>query len=69
MSTVSEGPDQRLTFPTQVFDAVAAELANQGIWVHLDNHMSKGKWCCNGNDGNTWFGGEFAAVLVRPRPC
>ncbi|SMR52086.1 unnamed protein product [Zymoseptoria tritici ST99CH_1E4] len=40
----------------QVFDAVAAELANQGIWVHLDNHMSKGKWCCNGNDGNTWFG-------------
>jgi hypothetical protein len=18
--------------------------------------MSKGKWCCGGNDGNTWFG-------------
>ncbi|KAH9876922.1 hypothetical protein IAQ61_002283 [Plenodomus lingam] len=40
----------------QVFDAVAAELANQQIYVHLDNHMSKGKWCCSGNDGNTWFG-------------
>ncbi|KAI8931306.1 hypothetical protein NX059_011648 [Plenodomus lindquistii] len=40
----------------QVFDAIAAELANQNIYVHLDNHMSKGKWCCSANDGNTWFG-------------
>ncbi|KAF1843492.1 glycoside hydrolase family 5 protein [Cucurbitaria berberidis CBS 394.84] len=40
----------------QVYDAIAAELAKQQIYVHLDNHMSKGKWCCGGNDGNTWFG-------------
>ncbi|KAF2035298.1 glycosyl hydrolase family 5 protein-like protein/cellulase [Setomelanomma holmii] len=40
----------------QVYDAIAAELAKQQIYVHLDNHMSKGKWCCSGNDGNTWFG-------------
>lgn len=40
----------------QVFDAVAAELTKQQIYVHLDNHMSKGKWCCGGGDGNTWFG-------------
>jgi hypothetical protein len=40
----------------QVFDAIAAELAKQQIYVHLDNHMSKGKWCCGGGDGNTWFG-------------
>ncbi|KAH9868999.1 hypothetical protein J1614_008076 [Plenodomus biglobosus] len=47
----------------QVFDAIAAELANQQIYVHLDNHMSKGKWCCSGNDGNAWFGDrEFDVV-------
>ncbi|CAO2652928.1 Nn.00g023390.m01.CDS01 [Neocucurbitaria sp. VM-36] len=40
----------------QVYDAIAAELAAQQIYVHLDNHISKGKWCCGGNDGNTWFG-------------
>lgn len=40
----------------QVYDAIVAELARQQIYVHLDNHMSKGKWCCSGNDGNTWFG-------------
>lgn len=40
----------------KVYDAIVAELARQQIYVHLDNHMSKGKWCCSGNDGNTWFG-------------
>src|SRR5689334_17137149 len=40
----------------QVFDAVAKELAVQGIYVHLDNHMSKGIWCCGLGDFNAWFG-------------
>ncbi|TPX17855.1 uncharacterized protein E0L32_002956 [Thyridium curvatum] len=40
----------------QVFDAVAAECARQQIYVHLDNHISKGKWCCSTNDGNGWWG-------------
>jgi hypothetical protein len=35
---------------------VAAELSKQGIYVHLDNHMSKGAWCCGNGDGNAWFG-------------
>ncbi|KFY79089.1 hypothetical protein V499_01878 [Pseudogymnoascus sp. VKM F-103] len=39
-----------------VFDAVANELASQGIYVHLDNHVSKAIWCCGGSDGNAWFG-------------
>ncbi|KAF2111160.1 glycosyl hydrolase family 5 protein-like protein/cellulase [Lophiotrema nucula] len=43
----------------QAFDAVAAELAKQEIYVHLDNHMSKGAWCCGGGDGNTWFGDTY----------
>jgi hypothetical protein len=48
-----------LTLASQVFDAVAAELGKQGIYVHLDNHMSKGAWCCSTNDGNAWFGDQY----------
>ncbi|KAK3306190.1 glycoside hydrolase superfamily [Chaetomium strumarium] len=40
----------------QVFDAVAAELAKQQIYIHLDNHISKGMWCCSSTDGNSWWG-------------
>lgn len=50
----------------QVFDAVAAELAKQKIWVHLDNHVSKAKWCC-GSDGNGWFGDLFFDVAKWER--
>lgn len=39
----------------EVYDAVAAECAKQEIFVHLDNHMSRGAWCCNTEDGNSWF--------------
>lgn len=46
----------------QVFDAVAAELAAQGVYVHLDNHMSKALWCCGGGDGNAWFGDTYFNV-------
>lgn len=40
----------------QVFDAVAAELYKQQIYLHLDNHISKGMWCCSSTDGNSWWG-------------
>ncbi|CAI4215567.1 unnamed protein product [Parascedosporium putredinis] len=40
----------------EVFDAVAAECAKQQIYVHLDNHISKAKWCCGETDGNAWWG-------------
>jgi len=46
----------------QVYDAIAAELNKQQMYVHLDNHMSKGAWCCSGNDGNTWFGDTYFNV-------
>ncbi|KAL8895648.1 MAG: hypothetical protein Q9207_008080 [Kuettlingeria erythrocarpa] len=39
-----------------VFDAIAKECAAQGIYVHLDNHVSKAGWCCKERDGNAWFG-------------
>lgn len=43
----------------KVFDAIALECARQGIYVHLDNHVSKAGWCCKKDDGNAWFGDEF----------
>jgi aryl-phospho-beta-D-glucosidase BglC (GH1 family) len=46
----------------EVFDHVAAECARQGIYVHLDNHISKAMWCCSGTDGNAWFGDEYFDV-------
>ncbi|MCJ1324475.1 hypothetical protein MMC10_001137 [Thelotrema lepadinum] len=46
----------------EVFDAVAAECANQEIWVHLDNHVSKAIWCCSQTDGNAWFGDTYFDV-------
>lgn len=38
------------TTRVQVYDAIAAECFKQQIYVHLDNHMSKGGWCCSTND-------------------
>lgn len=35
---------------------MAAECAKQQIYVHLDNHISKAKWCCGETDGNAWWG-------------
>lgn len=46
----------------QIFDAVAKECNDQGIYVHLDNHMSTAEWCCSFWDGNTWFGDTYFSV-------
>ncbi|CAI6332908.1 unnamed protein product [Periconia digitata] len=46
----------------EVWDAVAQELANRNIIIHLDNHVSKAFWCCADNDGNGWFGERFFDV-------
>ncbi|KAL8839757.1 MAG: hypothetical protein Q9170_001628 [Blastenia crenularia] len=51
----------------QVFDAIAAECAKQQIYVHLDNHVSKASWCCNGDDGNAWFGDTYFDVTKWKR--
>jgi hypothetical protein len=46
----------------QVFDAIAAEALTQNIYIHLDNHVSKGTWCCSHTDGNAWFGDTYFNV-------
>lgn len=43
----------------EVFDAVAGECYRQQIYVHLDNHISKGMWCCGTGDGNSWWGDTY----------
>ncbi|KAH8705464.1 glycoside hydrolase superfamily [Talaromyces proteolyticus] len=46
----------------EVYDMVAEECAKQGIFVHLDNHISKAMWCCSTDDGNGWFGDTYFDV-------
>ncbi|KAI5299156.1 hypothetical protein KEM55_002506 [Ascosphaera atra] len=46
----------------EVFDNVAKELANEGIYLHLDNHVSKATWCCSTDDGNDFFGAKYFNV-------
>ncbi|KAK1989829.1 glycoside hydrolase [Colletotrichum falcatum] len=43
----------------EVWDAVAAELGRQNIYLHLDNHVSRAGWCCTPTDGNGWFGDTY----------
>lgn len=46
----------------EVFDMVAAECNKQGLYIHLDNHISKAMWCCSQTDGNAWFGDTYFDV-------
>ncbi|KAI3468671.1 hypothetical protein Pfo_025334 [Paulownia fortunei] len=39
--------------------AVIEELAQQGVMVVLDNHVSKPVWCCGDHDGNGFFGDKY----------
>jgi hypothetical protein len=51
-----------VSISSQVFDAVIKECNTQGIYVHLDNHMSRAAWCCGTEDGNAWFGDRYFNV-------
>jgi endoglucanase len=43
-----------------VFDAVIAALASEGLYVILDNHTSNADWCCSNTDGNGfWYNGGY----------
>ncbi|KAI9373029.1 glycoside hydrolase superfamily [Aspergillus egyptiacus] len=46
----------------QVYDLVAEECNAQGLYVHLDNHISRAMWCCSNDDGNAWFGDTYFDV-------
>ena len=50
-----------------VWTAVGKELSNQGVIIHLDNHVSKAFWCCGDDDGNGWFGEKYFDVAKWKR--
>jgi endoglucanase len=53
---VAANPTLRGRHAVQVFDAVVAALAHEGLVVILDNHTSSAGWCCSLTDGNTlWY--------------
>ncbi|MGO8993498.1 MAG: glycoside hydrolase family 5 protein [Polyangiaceae bacterium] len=44
----------------EVLDAVIAALAEQGLVVILDDHMSNANWCCSATDGNgLWYNDAY----------
>jgi endoglucanase len=43
-----------------VFDAVVRGLVDQGLYIILDNHRSKGEWCCDVQHGDgLWHTPEY----------
>ena len=40
------------------FTATVDALADAGLGIILDNHVSKPSWCCNLTDGNGWWGDD-----------
>jgi len=53
----------------ETFSEVVKSLEREGIYVILDNHVSKASWCCGYNDGNGWFGeqGDVEYKILNSR--
>ncbi|KAI0024899.1 glycoside hydrolase family 5 protein [Xylariomycetidae sp. FL0641] len=51
----------------EVFERVIQELWGNGVMVHLDNHVSRAKWCCNLDDGNGWWDEGFGYTDLNSR--
>eukprot|EP00931_Biecheleriopsis_adriatica_P012509 TRINITY_DN113671_c0_g1_i1.p1 TRINITY_DN113671_c0_g1~~TRINITY_DN113671_c0_g1_i1.p1 ORF type:complete len:626 (-),score=77.98 TRINITY_DN113671_c0_g1_i1:94-1926(-) len=46
--------------PLQVFDATVERLTDAGLMVIINNHVSKGGWCCDEDDGEgLWYTKEY----------
>ena len=63
---VAANPRLRGANARQVYDSVIAALARHGLMVVLDNHVSRGDWCCTTADGNAlWW--EYYDPAHPPR--
>ena len=49
---LSANPELSGKHALEVLDAVIAEIASQGLVVILDNHRSRGDWCCDTAHGD-----------------
>jgi endoglucanase len=57
---VAANPALMGKYALDVFDAVVDALAQEGLLVILDNHMSRADWCCSSTDGNgLWYTTEY----------
>jgi endoglucanase len=57
---VKANPKFRGRHALDVMDAVIAALAHAHILIILDNHVSRGDWCCKDDDGNgLWYNAEY----------
>jgi endoglucanase len=57
---LSANPTLQGSRALDVFDAVIAALAAEGLYVILDNHTSNADWCCSNTDGNGfWYNAAY----------
>jgi endoglucanase len=57
---VAANPHLKGLHAMEVFDSVVNALANQGLLVILDNHVSTADWCCSNTDGNQlWYNSRY----------
>lgn len=57
---LTANPDLQGKTALEVFDSVIAALGRQGIVVVLDNHRSRGDWCCDTAHGDgLWYTAEY----------
>jgi len=49
---VAANPDLKGKHALEVLDRTVEALAREGLYVILDNHVSRADWCCNEGDGN-----------------
>ncbi|PWN90467.1 glycoside hydrolase [Acaromyces ingoldii] len=43
----------------KIWSDIANLERDNGIMMHLDNHVSKPMWCCSNTDGNAFFGDRY----------
>jgi len=57
---VEANPDLAGLHAMDVFDAAVGALADAGLLVILNNHMSNAGWCCSLDDGNSlWYNDDY----------
>src|SRR5260370_19994419 len=57
---VAANPQLKGLHAMEVFDSVVNALANQGLLIILDNHVSTADWCCSNTDGNQlWYNSQY----------
>lgn len=60
-AALAANPDLRGRPAMAAFDAVVRALADAGLLVILNNHMSDAAWCCSLEDGNAlWYNERFS---------